>query len=88
MIQELNSLAHKKPKRRPPTSTIKRVYEWMREQGLQVYGPAADLQKGFLVPGNMDYDVTAMLQLAHLNKLHPKGIPEEQWELDSQENAG
>jgi hypothetical protein len=77
-----------KPVRRPTTKTLTNVYKWMRQQGLQVYGPAADLEKGFLVPGNMDYDVTSMLQLAHLRKLHPEGIPEEEWESDNEENAG
>jgi hypothetical protein len=77
-----------KPKRRPSTKTLANVYAWLKEQGLEVYGPAADLEKGHLCPGNMDYDVKSMLQLARLRKLHPKGIPEEQWESDNEENAG
>lgn len=78
----------KKPTRRPSTKTLASVYWWMRAQGLRVYGPAADLEKGTVDPfGNQDYTVSDMLQLAQLNKRYPEGIPQSEPELDN-ENEG
>lgn len=41
--------------RRPTTQSIKRVFKWLEETGLRVYGPNADLDKRVLYPSCMDY---------------------------------
>lgn len=78
-----------KPKRRPSTKTLHFVYAWLQEQGLQVYGPNVDLEKGKAYGSCMDYNVAQMLQLARLRKQHPKGIPYAEFDDDvNEENAG
>lgn len=63
-------------KRRPSTKTLKRVLEWLHEQGLEVIGGNVDLEEGIQDYGNMTYDsVEQILLLAKLNKKYPEGIP-------------
>jgi hypothetical protein len=41
-------------KRAPNKATIKKVFEWLAEQGLDVYGPTMDTD-GCEYPSQMDY---------------------------------
>lgn len=51
-------------KRRPPTKTLQRVFDWLQEHGMSVYGPYRDGDT--IMGGHCDYDVELALELAQL----------------------
>ena len=56
--------------RRPNTKTIERVFKWLDDQGLSVYGPNVDLDKRILYPACMDYTAQDAIRYSRLkNKL-------------------
>lgn len=52
--------------RRPPTKTIRRVFEWLEEYDMSVYGPCVDLETGQEIGGNMDVNFRQAIKLAEL----------------------
>lgn len=67
-------------KRRPATRTIKRVFKWLNEHGLSVYGSCIDPETGQGYYGFRDYNAEDAIKVAQHIK---KGTVKEPNEEDS-----
>lgn len=63
-------------KYKPRKKVLENVINWLSEQRLYVYGPAVDLKKGYIYPGNQDY--TAEMVLEYIKK--KEKLVEKEWE--------
>ena len=55
----------------PSRPTIRKVVEYLESIGLNVYGPCIDLNTGYQIGNNMDYDAEQVLRYQHLKRLYP-----------------
>lgn len=55
-----------KKKRRPSTQTIKRVFDWLEEHQMSVYGPFVNLERKLIYGSNQDFDVVKAIRFATL----------------------